>query len=99
MDYYAAELIIDTNNLTGLSTTEFQIFTDITYLDLSNNRFSGDFTTIFAGLNNLGKIDMFRKVSQREMVSHPHLLFSFRVSHAGKQPHLRNYPSGTAKVQ
>jgi hypothetical protein len=50
-----AELILDTNEMSGFITTEFQVFTDITYLDLSVNRFQGDFSSMFAGLNNLGE--------------------------------------------
>jgi hypothetical protein len=41
--------------MSGLITTEFQALTDMTYLDLSNNRLSGDFNTMFAGLNKFGK--------------------------------------------
>ena len=41
--------------MTGLLTTEFLTFTDMTYLDLSNNLFSGEFNAMFAGLTNLGK--------------------------------------------
>jgi len=42
--------------MSGFLTTEFQTLADISHLDLSNNRFSGDFNTMFAGLTNLGKI-------------------------------------------
>jgi hypothetical protein len=51
----AAHLSLDTNVMSGLITTEFQAFADITYLDLSNNRFSGDFNSMLVGLNKFGK--------------------------------------------
>lgn len=50
-----AQLSLDTNDMSGFLTTEFQAFQDITYLDLSNNRFSGDLNTVVAGLTNLGE--------------------------------------------
>lgn len=56
--------------MSGMITTEFQVFTDITYLDISNNQFSGNFYGMFAGLNNLGKIMLSRNSLSQAAVSH-----------------------------
>lgn len=88
-----AELEISTNDLNGFITTEFQVFTDIKNLDLSNNRFSGDFTTMFAGLNNLGKLHntLHILISRKDFLPHTCYFVLCRKSAFGKQPNNRNY--------
>jgi hypothetical protein len=51
----AAELVLDQNKLTGTLTTEFQSLVHLSFLDLGNNEFLGNFNTVFQGMDTLGK--------------------------------------------
>ena len=70
----AVELGLDLNDLTGTLTAEFQPLINLSFLDLSNNEFFGNFNSIFQGLGNLGKNLFIGYVSLASVISQ--LVFS-----------------------